>query len=136
MGFDWLLFQSPQKYLENNYRALDERKIFSPIPICCILLHDFFAFFLAVMYFGTTAALNSHLSSNKHLKYSISWYRTQSSDFKCFMKRQFISVYLLFCPKRGQRMERCLFFLQSATRTIKTSPAGALQGTEQEVAGL
>jgi len=33
-------------------------------------------------------------------------------------------------------MERCLFFLQLATGTIKTSPAEALQGTEQEVAGL
>ncbi len=61
------------------------------------------------MHFGTIRALDSLLSSNKHLTFS-SWFRTWSSDFKCFLKHQFITAYLLFCPKRGQRMERCLFF--------------------------
>ncbi len=113
----WLARVSkPPKNLENNYWALDEEN--RSILICCILC-VILAFFFAVMDFGTIRALGSHLSSNKHLTFSWfgTWVLTSNGSWN-------FSSYLLFCPKRGQRLERCLFFFSQPPERSKPVQLG------------
>lgn len=90
-----------------------------------VFYYIIFAFFLAFMGFG---ALGSHLSPNKHLTF-LGGFRTHSSDFKWLSKHQSISAFLLFCLRKGQKMERCLFFLSVSHRNDQNQSSWGATGS-------